>query len=287
MMKAPILPLLEIAKNYDALIFDIWGVIHDGKNPYETTVDCINQLIDDGKLVTFLSNMPRPGDLPKKKFIEFGINVDKCIIYTSGDSVREQFISWDDEVFKTLGKKVYHFGKERNEELLANLDVDIVDDVEQADFVLITLFMEEGEDLSSRDDILKKAIKLNIPAVCANPDTIVNHGDAFRYCAGLFGAKYEEFGGKVYYYGKPNPRVFHAMLDKIKALGISDKKRILMVGDTLETDILGANRVGLDSALVLTGNGQKVDLNDKDAFIDPMKKPTWISHGVFLSGSEK
>jgi HAD superfamily hydrolase (TIGR01459 family) len=282
-MKAPILPLLEIAKNYDALIFDIWGVIHDGKNPYETTVACINQLIDDGKIVTFLSNMPRPGNLPIQKLADFGIKMDKCILYTSGDLVKEQFISWDDEVFQTLGKKVYHFGKERNEDILSNLDVELVDDVEQADFVLLTLFMEEGEDLSSCDDIIKKAIKLNLPAICANPDTIIaSHGDVFIYCAGVFGAKYEEFGGKVHYYGKPNSRVFNVMLDKIKALGVSDKKRILMVGDTLETDILGANRVGLDSALVLTGNGQKVDLNDKNAFIDPMKKPTWISHGVLV-----
>ncbi|KJV53838.1 HAD hydrolase, IA, variant 1 family protein [Orientia tsutsugamushi str. Gilliam] len=63
-------------------------------------------------------------------------------------------------------------------------------------------------------------------------------------------------GGKVVYSGKPHSEIFQAVLNTL-ALNVK-KKKILMIGDTLETDILGANNIGIDSALVLTGNAFRI-----------------------------
>jgi ribonucleotide monophosphatase NagD (HAD superfamily) len=59
---------------------------------------------------------------------------------------------------------------------------------------------------------------------------------------------FNDAGMKVFYYGKPFPEIFNTAL---KSLGNANPARTVMVGDTLETDILGANRAGIGSCLTL------------------------------------
>ncbi len=279
-----VFPINEIVKNYDALIIDIWGVIYDGYAPFNNSINFLNKMIDDGKAIIFLSNTPRPGTLSDKIFSSWGVDMQKASVYTSGDAVREQLVFWNDDIFKNLGRKFYHLGEQRNHDLLSNLEVDVVQDINQANFLLMSLYMDEGEDITSYDSFLSEAVALKLPVICANPDLTANHGKDIRYCAGTFAKKYEELGGVVYYYGKPDSRIFNSVLAKYKNMGISDKKRILMIGDTLETDILGANSIGIDSAMVLTGNGQRIETKikagEQDLFKDFQIKPTWITYGT-------
>ncbi len=282
MSKNKTLPIKEVVKSYDALLVDIWGVIYDGVNPYEGAVSCINSMIEDGKKVIFLSNNPRKYDFAKDKLVSFGINMDKALIYTSGDAVREQLVSWNDEVFKTLGRVIYHLGENRNKEILTDIDVELTSDITKADFILITAYIDEGEDLSEYDQILTQAAALKIPAICANPDVSVNQANGIRYCSGSIGKSYEAMGGVVHYYGKPDIRIFNTVLNRY--LSEVDKSKILMIGDTIDTDILGANKTGIDSVLVLTGNGQEsiniLTKTDPES-INLERIPTWISGGMF------
>ena len=92
--------------------------------------------------------------------------------------------------------------------------------------------------------------------VCANPDITVNWGGRMMWCAGALAQIYEAFGGKVVYGGKPHAPIYdlvRAEIEKHRA-GNTDPLRILAVGDGINTDILGANRAGLD-ALLVTGEG--------------------------------
>lgn len=272
----------EVIKPYEVLIFDIWGVLYDGIDPYPNVINFLNNTIENGKKIIFLSNTPRPGNIMGGKFRSWGLDMNKVTIYTSGDALREQLLSWDDEVFKTLGKKCYHLGSDRNEDLLRNIDMDLTNNIKEADFLLITAYLEEYETLNLYDDILKKAAGLKLPAICPNPDLTVNQSNGIRYCAGTFAKKYEAFGGKVHYYGKPDIRVFNALFNRYLQ-GI-DKSKIIMIGDTINTDILGANSAGIDSVLVLTGNGEKIaaEISEgkTDVFKNYLAKPTWISNGV-------
>ncbi|HET8725881.1 MAG TPA: HAD hydrolase-like protein, partial [Alphaproteobacteria bacterium] len=88
------------------------------------------------------------------------------------------------------------------------------------------------------------------PMVCANPDLIVVVGDAMSICAGALAAHYETLGGRVAYHGKPYAPVYERCF---ALLGIGDRRRILAVGDSLRTDIAGANQAGIDSLLVTGG----------------------------------
>ena len=117
--------------------------------------------------------------------------------------------------------------------------------------MLLTAFHDEGEDLNQYDNILKIASSLNIQALCANPDNIILNQNKKRYCAGFFATKYESFGGKVKYFGKPHTDIY---VELAKRISNFEHKKTLMVGDTIDTDIKGANDYGIHSALVLTGN---------------------------------
>ncbi len=277
-----VLSLSQLVKFYDALIFDIWGVLYDGINLYPGTTEFLNSMINSDKRVIFLSNTPRPGSIMTNKFINWGVNMDKAVIYTSGDAVREQLVNWNDDVFKKIGKKCYHLGGDRNQDILRDINIDLTSNVEEADFILLSAFLEEDEDLTTHDEVLKKAVDRDIPAICANPDVTAHQGNKIRYCPGTFANKYKEFGGVVHYYGKPDSRLFDAAIDK--HLSGIDRSKILMIGDTMDTDILGANRAGIDSVLVLSGNGREVasrlSLGESDLFKNYQARPTWISKGI-------
>ncbi len=266
------LPFQDIIKFYDAIIFDIWGVIYDGIAPYEGAIEVINNILHSNKKVVFLSNNPRPYDFNLNNFKKWGIDISKVNIYTSGDAVREQLLSWNNPVLNKLGKKLYHLGAERNTDILSGLQVQVTENLEEANFILLTAYCDEGEDFNKYDALFQKALELKIPAICANPDFYAQQGMFLRKCAGAFGKKFEDMGGIVHYYGKPDVKVFKKVIDAY--FQDIPKQKILMVGDTLETDILGANKVGIDSVLLLTGNG-------KNFTNENLIKPSWTSNGIF------
>jgi ribonucleotide monophosphatase NagD (HAD superfamily) len=88
--------------------------------------------------------------------------------------------------------------------------------------------------------------------VCANPDLTVMHGAQLALCAGALAVHYEKLGGTVRWHGKPHRSVYDSCFE---LLGIADRARILAIGDSLRTDIAGANGAGIDSLLIARGLG--------------------------------
>lgn len=253
--------LQSIQNQYDGFLFDIWGVIHDGHTAFPGAVSLINELIDKQKKIIFLSNAPRPGPVLIKKLKDLGIAVIPEMIYSSGDEFRKRYIQ-DIQInhssFQGLGRRFFHLGAERNTDILSNLTVDVTDRLEDAEFVLLTAYMDEDENLNQHDVFLKKALSLKLPFVCVNPDKAIDNGEKLRFCAGVLAEKYEKMGGQCYYFGKPFPAVFESAIEIMKGSGVLDLRKILMIGDTLETDILGARNAGIDSALVFAGNAARL-----------------------------
>lgn len=239
----------DLTSSYDSFIFDIWGVIYDGVTPYPGTIETINLLLQKAdKEVFFLSNTPRPHDITFKNLKGMGINLELEQVMTSGDIARNYLRTLEPNT------KFYHLGKERNQDILRDINNEIVDNIEDADLLLLTAFLDQGDDLNQYDDLLSSAAKLGLTALCPNPDKEIMHGAHQRYCAGFFAQKFENFSGEVKYIGKPHQEVYHNIFKQLKNKNLD---RILMIGDTLETDILGAHNAGINSALTLTGNGKK------------------------------
>ena len=51
--------LSELAPDIDGFVLDLWGVMHDGVQPYPGAIDCLEQIQKAGKRAVFLSNAPR------------------------------------------------------------------------------------------------------------------------------------------------------------------------------------------------------------------------------------
>lgn len=257
--------------DYDVFLFDLWGVIVEGRVAYPGVVEQINDLIKQRK-VFFVSNAPRPNYKVLQTLRGFGLeSINKDMIITSGDVARNVVA----ESKITLGKgdeiAVYHLGSDRNDEILHDIPHKNTKSLDDADILLLTLYRDDHEDLNEFDDILEEAAKRNIITICANPDTTIPKQNTLRYCAGHFAEKIEKHGGNVIYTGKPRNEIYNKVFSYIPDV---PKSRILMIGDTFETDILGAQNSGINSALVLTGNSQRHHghVSDLDHKLELIKK---------------
>ncbi len=271
----------DVAKNYRNLFFDIWGVVHDGIDAYDGTIDLINDLSKRHD-VYFLSNAPRPSASVAISLREFGVNIHESKIMTSGVQTVMYFNDNQDALIYAIGG-----------EYVGNLELpplNFTQDIDEADHILCVAYHLNDENLDQYDEVLKKAAARSIPLICANPDTSVIHGDGTRYCSGHFANKYADFGGGVYLQGKPDKAIYETLAAKIPDF---KKEETLMIGDTFATDIEGAKAFGIDSSLVLTGNAGReieklVKMNGIDynaaynLFMSREKiKPTFVVHGVF------
>ena len=253
----------EISYQYDALICDIWGVIHNGQELFPGINECLLNYKEQNNDVILLSNAPRPSSYVKTVLDKFGFKSD-CYddIITSGDLTRKSLTE------KIFGDNCYHIGPDRDLNIFEGTSVKRVD-FNDSDFIFVTgLFDDENEDENDYLDLLNSAKERNMTLVCANPDLLVQRGKKLIPCAGLISKTYEEIGGKVVNIGKPYSPIFSEAIEKIKKISLSDKQNILVVGDGLETDIKGANLIGLDSILVLGGLFSN---NSKDKILESIE----------------
>ncbi len=243
--------LTEAIDEYDVILFDLWGVIIEGGDTYHGVVDAVNEIMIK-KEVVFLSNAPRPDFIVARNLGNWGLcNVTPEHVLTSGDIARRLV---KEHRLKLSGKVpvVYHLGADRNDDILIDIEHEITEDIDQADILLLSLYRDDHEDITEFDDLLKRAAKkTGLLTLCSNPDTTIPKHGIVRYCAGYFAEIIEKFGGEVVYTGKPKSIIYDEV---IKRKNKAKKDRILMVGDTFETDILGANSAGIHSGLVMTGN---------------------------------
>ncbi len=285
----------RLIERYDYFLLDVWGVIHDGYEVYPGVKASLEKITSLKKQVMFVSNAPRPAPIISSKLNSLGLSVTLSQILTSGDVVRNQLLTYEDEVFSKLGKRFYHLGAEKNQDILSNLLVQTVDQLEEADFILMTAYLDEGEDLEQFTSLFQQAQKLQLPLICANPDKDIINGNQIRYCSGYFALQYEKMNGKVFYYGKPYHNIYKEVFTRLGfSFDDSEKlRRVLMIGDTLETDIQGAMNANIDSALVLTGNmgvslaKNRIEAKEETAFLTNTFRhqnivPTWVipSFGV-------
>lgn len=243
----------DITSEYDVLLFDLWGVIIEGAKTYDGVVDAINA-VSKHKKIFFVTNAPRPAYKMKNTMLGWGMNVTEDMIISSGDLARNIILNST----LTDKPKILHLGEDRNQDILDSIDHVVTIDPQEADIILLSLYRDEGEDLSEFDSLLEQIAKQQKITICANPDTIIPNLGRNRYCSGYFAEKIEKMGGSVIYTGKPKPRIYQEAFRKI---GNCDKNRILMIGDTLDTDIKGALESGIDAALVLTGNARQHHAN--------------------------
>jgi HAD superfamily hydrolase (TIGR01459 family) len=237
--------LREIAGEYDALLCDVWGVVHDGVRAHPAACDALKRFREAGGRVVLLSNAPRPPADVARQLAGLGMP-EACTddIITSGGASREDLTRRC--AARTL--KLMHIGPERDKPIYAGLDVELCGPEEAAIVLLSGLDDHDTETPEDYAEDLDAIRKRDLTVICANPDILVPIGGKIVYCAGAVAREYEKIGGKVLYYGKP-----HAPIYEMALAACRSKKRVLAIGDALETDIEGAARAGLDALFVAGG----------------------------------
>jgi HAD superfamily hydrolase (TIGR01459 family) len=262
--------LSEIIDGYDALFVDLWGCVVDGITAFPEAVDCLRTLRASGRKIVLLTNVPRPTETVRERIEDIGVAPD-CYdaMVTSGDATIHALNSRDDPWHAAFGTRYFHIGANANDPLLSEIDGSETTDIADADYILVTGFRSRNNDTPERyADVFDAAIARNLPLVCANPDRMSSHGDRIVYRAGAVAEAYERRGGPVRYHGKPDAGIYRL---GFAHMGGVDPKRVLMVGDNLATDIVGAHNAGLDALWIAGGlHAEEVGLH-ADAPLDPQR----------------
>ena len=232
--------LKSIADQYVLFFIDLWGVVHNGVELYQESIDVLEKLLDIKKELVLLTNAPRPNcnvvDFLKRMGLEQKFY---STVYTSGEAALNYLTS----NFKN--KTFFHLGPPRDFGLFKNFNKNKTQKIIEAEYLLCTgLFDEHDKELSYYKTLLKKEIGKIM--ICTNPDLIVDRGQKREFCAGSVAKVFEELGGKVEYFGKPYPKVYNQAA-KIK------NKKVFCIGDNLNTDIKGANNQNFASLLITNG----------------------------------
>ena len=237
----------------EGLILDIWGVLWDGINVYPEALKTLEKLRKLNIPIILLSNAPRKSEIISKKLSKIGIGVDLYDkIISSGDVCRSELIRNTNLV---SGLKYYFIGLKEDNDLLNNTKFQESHSPKDSDFVLITGPRDFDHILKDYTEELKECLKNKLPMICANPDKIVVRQSGKKiFCAGAIAEDYKKLGGTVKQFGKPHKSVF---LEALKFLKMFSPKinfnNVSIIGDGLDTDILGGNSVQINTVLITSG----------------------------------
>ena len=277
--------------DYDTYLLDMWGVMHDGSKPYDGVLETIAQLKAKGKRLVILSNSSKRLSYAHKMLNKLGFNIDDFEqIITSGE-VSWRMMSGDEslacdvwpvltDLIATSKKKIFLFGSGDNDEEYCDSAGWSLAPIEEADLILargtftlndgsaIVSKKVDGEDayFAAHDKILQIAAERKIPMLVANPDR-VRPDEGFPPMPGAIGDAYEKaLAGDdnedviigqtdlVRRIGKPHSEVYELALsrkvgDASNADSVTDS--VIMVGDALETDVIGGKASAVQSLWVV------------------------------------
>jgi len=234
-----------VAPNYDAIVLDQWGVLHDGSTAYAGVVDCLVDLAHSGICLAVLSNSGKRSapNAARIADIGFATSLFKAVM-TSGEAL------WRDFANGTIVEHRF-FPIERSVGDAANwamgLDIGLEDNVANAQAILL-MGLPDGHSTAQWQEILDQAFAARLPIYCSNPDLISPRaGGQLVTSPGALAHAYHKRGGKVVLYGKPHRPIFDGLKAALNA------ERLLMVGDSIEHDIAGGHTAGWDTVLVQGG----------------------------------
>jgi len=251
-MRTPVLiPGLDaIADRYDAILCDVWGVLHNGRESFADACAALTRFQETRGPVVLISNAPRPASDVVGQLQALGVPASAWSGFvTSGDVTRRALAD------RAPGP-AWAIGPVRDGSLYAGTDVAFADTPEEAAFVSATgLFDDEVETPEDYRTRLTVCAARDLLMICANPDIVVQRGDKMIYCAGALAALYETLGGRVLMAGKPHAPIYAAAYAEAEALvgRALSKDRILAIGDGLPTDVKGAANEGLPILFIASG----------------------------------
>jgi HAD superfamily hydrolase (TIGR01459 family) len=245
----PLIPHFStLAADYDVLLCDVWGVVHNGIAAFPHACDALMRARARGAIVILITNAPRQSEVVARQLEK--LHVPREIfdgIVSSGDVTRAM-------IEARPGQSVFHIGPERDRSIFTGLGR--LAPLERADYVVCSGL--DNDDVETPEDYrarLEAMLARKLFMVCGNPDAVVERGDKLVYCAGSIADLYATMGGEVLYAGKPYRPIYDLALAKAQAAAGRKvaASRVLAIGDSVRTDLKGARTIGVDFLFVTSG----------------------------------
>jgi HAD superfamily hydrolase (TIGR01459 family) len=254
----PIEGLEEIAADFDGMLIDQFGVLHDGSKPYPGALDVLAKLHDLKIPVAVMTNSGKRTAANITRLGKMGIPREFYVDAVSSGEVAYELLK------SSPAKRAFIIGKEGEDYGFDHFE--LVQRPQDADVLLI---LGSNAPTTSLDDYAVMLKGLTIPAICCNPDKLLITSTGLWPAPGAIAAVYEKLGGRVQWIGKPYRLIYdHAL----KLIG--RPRRTLCIGDSAEHDVAGGRGAGLSTLLVKAG------VSEGQAQFDPepdylMERFTW------------
>ncbi len=244
----PITGLSQIIDQYDCILCDVWGVLHNGKAIWSDAANALTKAREAGVPVVMITNAPRPQGPVLKQLANMNCPdgvFDELV--TSGDVTRA--------LIQQLDGPVYHIGPDRDYALYDGLDVEFASPENASGIVCTGLFDDYNEHPEEYVKRFKTYIGHKLPFICANPDIVVEVVDRLLWCAGALAREYDKLGGETRIVGKPYTPIYDVALEHAERIADKsiERSKVLAIGDGLPTDIKGAADNTVDALFITNG----------------------------------
>ena len=267
--------LSQLTPAYDAILSDVWGVVHNGVAAHPEAVEALRQYRQKGGRVVLITNAPRTAPPIIAMLDRMAVPRDAYdAVVSSGDVTRTMIATY-------RGRVLHHVGpKGVDDSIYEGFDI-ILGPPEEAAAVVVTDLDDDDDTPDMYEDRIKLWLARQLPLICANPDRVVEHGGRIIYCGGALADLYEAHGGRIHMAGKPYRPIYDEALRLAEAAAGKplERGRILAIGDSVRTDAIGAANAGLD-LLFITGS---IHAEELDAFGTP--DPQAVADLVAPSGA--
>lgn len=233
----PIEGVAEIAGQYDGMLIDQFGVLHDGGKLYPGSLGVLAELHRLGIPVAVMTNSGKRAKPNVARLTQMGIPREFYVDAVSSGEVAYDLLK------SSAARRAFIIGREGDE---YGFDFfELVATPQEADVILI---IGSNAPKTSLDDYGRLLKGVTAPAICCNPDRLMITPSGLYPAPGAIAALYEAQGGKVRWIGKPHRDIYDYALRLI-----GKPQRVLCIGDSAEHDVAGGRGAGLSTLLIRTG----------------------------------
>jgi HAD superfamily hydrolase (TIGR01459 family) len=241
-----------LAPDFDAVLLDQFGVLHDGRTAFPGALEAVAELHEAGVRLAVLSNSGKRSRANAERLAAIGFDSALFdVVVTSGEVCRQRL---EEELAAgrlAEGSAVYVMASSGEGSPLAGLPLHVAERAEDASLVLVAgRSSTAGPDVAAELAPVLPLARRGVPCLCANPDQVMYADGGSAPGPGVLAEAYAAAGGPVEMIGKPHAPIFEAAL---AALDQPARGRTLMIGDSRKHDIAGAAPLGLATLLVEGG----------------------------------
>lgn len=246
--------LQQALDEFDVAVLDQWGVLHDGSTPYPHAASAMTMLARNGKKIVVLSNSGKRAAPNLARIERIGLPTETISrVITSGEALWEDLAAQRLTIGGCKPQRIYPICGQKHDarQWAAGCNrIELTDTLDSSVDAIMLMGLADGTPPDAFDDVFGVALECKTPLICSNPDQTSPRASGLVVSPGALADRFHQLGGYVVWYGKPNANIFRAVQRTFPDVPVD---RLVMVGDSLEHDIAGAQVVGIASAFVRDG----------------------------------